>query len=279
MAMTQLRADTLSDERAEQVYLLTDQASTTAAKAALIAGADATFAGLPLNVRQSSVSEEDGEGGVYLGRAVYGYSGGANTADLEVGDTRIVINSVGGSTNITQSLATVASYGAAQDFKGAIGVDSEGNIQGTTIVTGGLDFTVVKIVASTDLTTTYLGSLLALTTPNPTTNAAPFSHEDSDGRQVSLAIGEGLFLGFQNTPRGNGEDELRFNFKGSKNLTGITVGDITDIAKKGWEHLWVHYEPKVDDVANKLVQNADAAYVEKIYNAGDWSALGLAPIT
>lgn len=274
MAIEQLRADTLSDSRAEIVYVLTDQASTVAAKSLLLSTAPSTFNSLPRQTRQFTVTEEEDEGGVYLGRAVYG-TGGGQMADMAVGDTRIIINTVGGTTHISHSLSTEHTYGDAEDYGGAIGVDSEGTPQGTDIFTGGLDITIVKIVDAGDLDTAYLSTLLGLTTPTPTTNAGTFSHTDSDGREVQLAAGEGLFLGFSNSPRGNGEDEVRYQFKGSKNLTDAVPAAFANIAKDGWEHVWLHYAPEVDAVADLLVHKANSAYVEKVYPSGDWGDIDL----
>lgn len=279
MAIEQLRQDRLSAESGEIVFLLTGQASSAAARTTLIANAPSSFMGLPLRSNSSGVQEQD-ETGSYLGTAVYGTSGGGQSG-LQVGDTRILMNSVGGSVHITQSLSTPHSHGIGggvniPDFKGAIGVQMpDHSVAGTDILAGAFDFTIVKIVDASTLTTSYIADILALNTPNPHTNQAMFTHTDSDGRTVTLAIGEGLFVGFSNSPRDNGEDELRFEFKGSANLTGITIGDMTGIAKDGWEHLWVHYLADEDASAHKLLQRPFYAYVEQVYEAGDWSDLGL----
>ena len=60
----------------------------------------------------------------------------------------------------------------------------------------------------------------------------------------------------------------------SPNQTGLTVGDITNIDKKGWEYLWVYFEDKEDSAAKMLVKRPIAVYVEKVYEDGDFSQLG-----
>ena len=55
----------------------------------------------------------------------------------------------------------------------------------------------------------------------------------------------------------------------------LHVGDIVVASKKGWEYLWVRYEDAEDDAANVLVKKPTAAYVEKVYEDGDFSVLGL----
>ena len=76
--------------------------------------------------------------------------------------------------------------------------------------------------------------------------------------------------------RGPDEDwEITFKFAGSPNRTGITVGPITGIAKKGWEYLWVRYADAEDPASNTLVKQPVAAYVEKVYEDGSFSSLGI----
>ena len=53
------------------------------------------------------------------------------------------------------------------------------------------------------------------------------------------------------------------------------IGDIGPINKKGWEYLWVRYEDEEDTDANALVKRPVAAYIEKVYRDGNFSALGI----
>ena len=50
---------------------------------------------------------------------------------------------------------------------------------------------------------------------------------------------------------------------------------MTGIDKKGWEYLWVRYEDAEDAAANALVKKPTAAYVEKVYEEGDFAGLGI----
>ena len=54
-----------------------------------------------------------------------------------------------------------------------------------------------------------------------------------------FAAGECLFLGAAGTKRGSGDWEIGYRFASSTNVTGLIVGDITGINKKGWEYLSV----------------------------------------
>ena len=56
-------------------------------------------------------------------------------------------------------------------------------------------------------------------------------------------------------------------------MTGLQVGDITGIDKKGWEYLWVRYADAEDQ--NVLVKRPIAAYVEQVYESGNFALLGI----
>ena len=53
------------------------------------------------------------------------------------------------------------------------------------------------------------------------------------------------------------------------------IGDLTGIAKKGWEYLWVRYEDAVDASAHKWIKKPAFAYVERVYPEGDFGLLGI----
>jgi len=88
--------------------------------------------------------------------------------------------------------------------------------------------------------------------------------------------GDVLFLGVRGSRRGRQADdlwELTFSFAASPNGTNLVVGDITVPSKKGWEYLWVYYE---DAVAGNLhARRPRAAVVERVYDEGDFSLLGI----
>jgi hypothetical protein len=90
-----------------------------------------------------------------------------------------------------------------------------------------------------------------------------------------MAAGERLFLGASGSQRGTENWETTFRFAGSPNRTGIQIGSITGIAKKGWEYLWVRYADESDESARAFVKKPVGAYVERAYEEGDFSALGI----
>ena len=64
-------------------------------------------------------------------------------------------------------------------------------------------------------------------------------------------------------------------FAASPNRTGITIGDISGIDKKGHEYLWVRYEDAEDASAKMIVKRPAAVCVEKVYEEGDFGLLGI----
>jgi hypothetical protein len=53
------------------------------------------------------------------------------------------------------------------------------------------------------------------------------------------------------------------------------VGPISNINKKGWEYLWVRYADSEDANAKMLVKKPVAVYIERVYEEGDFAALGI----
>jgi hypothetical protein len=90
-----------------------------------------------------------------------------------------------------------------------------------------------------------------------------------------FAAGEVLFLGASGSQRGQDDWEITFRFAASPNVTGLTVGSITNIDKRGWDYLWVRYADMEDTTAKALVKRPVAVYVEQVYPFADLSGLGI----
>jgi hypothetical protein len=154
---------------------------------------------------------------------------------------------------------------SATNMSGAIGVDDNG-VQGVDVVVPALTWTETYDVPSTYVTSNYIRGVAGLT---GTVNNAAF-------RQFEA--GEVLFLGASGSQewdqeKGDGPWSLSFKFSAQQNRTGITIGSINGIQKKGWHYLWVRYEPSVN--SGSLLQQPKAVYVSKVYQDGDFSGLGI----
>jgi hypothetical protein len=186
----------------------------------------------------------------------------------QAGDSTFSFDTGGGTQHITQSIATLNKYissGTPPDFKGAIGVTAD-NVEGVDITVPVYNFSETHYIDPDDVDDAYKGAIFNLTGK---VNNAPFR---------GLAAGECLFLGASGSRRGRGADdpwEITYRFAGSPNRTGLSIGGISGINKKGWEYLWVRYQDTVDDLSNHLVKQPLAVYVEKVYEEGDFTTLGI----
>ena len=170
----------------------------------------------------------------------------------------------GGTQHITQSKQTVAKYpaGTAPDFKGAIGVTND-SVEGVDITVPVYHFSETHYLPDTTVTPAYRLTIFQLT---GRVNAGVFK---------GFNVGEVLFLGASGARRGYGDWEITFRFAASPNVSNLTIGDITGIDKKGWEYLWVRYADSEDAAAKALVKKPLAVYIERVYDNGDMSLLGI----
>jgi len=171
----------------------------------------------------------------------------------------------GGTTHITQSLETVAAYGAVgtpPNFGGAIGVTDD-NVEGVDITVPVYHFSETHFLPDIVVAPAYKATLFNLT---GRVNGLPWK---------GFATGEVLFLGASGTKRGLQAWEITYRFAASPNKSNITVGSISGISKKGWEYLWIRYAETEDTAAKALVKRPLAAYVERVYEYGDFSLMGI----
>lgn len=199
-------------------------------------------------------------------------------------DTTFQFTTLGSSKNITQSLKTVAVYdeqgvvSGKTDLEGGGPINFDGQtVHGTEVVVPQYLLTIRRVFATSEIPANYNAWVFFLTGK---TNNAPFQ---------GFKAGEVLFLGGEGNKR-VGEDrwEFAFQFACSPNITsgggpepwdkGIKVGDIEVDKKEGWEYLWAKYGQKIDDELDDVVQVPVAAYVEKVYDSGDFSQLNIDPV-
>ena len=247
----------------EKLYVIQGADSETAAMTVLeITAPTATGSGL---VRQSCSVEPQGND-IWYGTVQYGPA-----KSPETGESAFTFDTTGGTQHITQSKGTVGRYGLAgdapPDLGGAVGV-SHDSVDGCDITIPLYAFSETHYLADTAVTDAYKGKLFYLT---GRTNNATFK---------GCAAGECLFLGATGSKRGKGDWEITFKFAASPNMTNIDIGPgrITVASKKGWEYLWIRYRDAVANSAGgkpHFVQVPYAAYVEKVYDEGNFAELGI----
>ena len=246
----------------EMVYILTGTSDDVTAKNLIASSTASTYNGL---VRQSIQIEPEWvdtttSDGQWIATVRYGVR-----PSTEVGESSFSFDTSGGTQHITQSLATVHRYaasGTAPDFGGAVGVTHD-NVEGVDITVPVYSFSETHYLDAAVVTPAYKGTLFNLTGK---VNSASFK---------GLAAGECLFIGASGSKRGADDWEITYRFAGSPNRSGLVVGPITGISKKGWEYMWVRYADSEDAAAKAIVKKPVAVYIERVYEEGNFAALGI----
>jgi hypothetical protein len=192
----------------------------------------------------------------------------------EAGDIRLSATLGAESITLRQSISTVGAYGSGattSDNDNLINATDEG-VEGVSINEPVFDFSVTKVWASGSLPS--LSTILSLASE---VNDASITFTDSEtGMSITLAAGECLFVGANfDREGGDGSVAVTYQFSARPNETGISIGSLTGIAKKGWEYLWARYQPAELGTLKVRGQEAIQAYVEKVYETGTLSGLGV----
>lgn len=182
------------------------------------------------------------------------------------------------SLHITQSRATVAKYGAGgahgepRDFKGAIGVNEDGSIDGCDIQIPIMGFQLNYTKAASFVSDGYIQTLLAIV---GAVNIDVFHNFQPGTLLLTKVVG-------QRRPDASSAGyvwDLQYSFGVSENETDLKIGDITGIQKKGWEYLWVYYKTMAQQAGGSgttyTVKRPVNAYVEEVFKKRGYSALGI----
>lgn len=248
---------------AELVYTVRGTADDLVARSAAENESPANYDGLP----RQTVSVEPIGPDHWDATVRYGRSTGGGFP--QTGESVFAFDTGGGTQHITQSKQTVSSHAAsgatAPDFNGAIGVTADG-VEGVDITVPVYQFSETHYLPASQVTQGYKSTLFNLT------------GLVNNGAWKGFAPGEVLFLGASGSRRGTASDsdwEITFRFAASPNASSISVGPIGGISKKGWEYLWVRYADAEDAGSQAIVKRPVAAYVERVYDEGNFSALGI----
>lgn len=239
----------------ELVYDIMGTTNESEVQNLILGAAPAVYDGLILDSVQAEpiFTDETSGTGVWKGTARY-----------VLPEVEYTFDTGGGQQKVTQSYFTVNSYSGTgfppPDFQGAIGV-SEDSVEGVEITSPKYDFTETHVWDDSVITPAYKQTLFTLTGRK---NGALFK---------GFAAGECLFLGATGSNRGTGQWQITYRFSCSPNVSGLTVGTITDIDKLGWDYLWIRYGDYDDDTGFSLVKRPEAVYVERVYLDGDFSLL------
>ncbi len=252
----------LSSDRAERGYLVLGTPDDAAARAAVLLAAGITFGDLTRD--DVEVEELKGiPGGAYLASVGYKEPGKGKPKE---GESSFQFETGGGTQHVVACRERIATHTpagvVAPDFGDLIGV-TENGVDGVDITVPVYTFSETHNLDPATVTNTYKGTLFSLT---GCTNDAGFK---------GLAAGECLFLGASGSRRGNDPWEITYAFAGSPNVTGLTIGDINGIDKKGWEYLWLHHTKQEDAAAKMLVYKPLVAVVDRVYDGAGFAVLGI----
>lgn len=181
-------------------------------------------------------------------------------------NTTLTFNLVGGTQHISTALQTssfVAAGGTAVDVKKVIGLDLKtGQVRGVDVFAPVMDYSYTTQFANSVMTDEFIDDLYDLT---GTTNSSTFKRR---------AAGEVLFKGARGSRRGQDLWEVAFEFARSKNKTGLTVGDISGISKKGWEYLDVMYREDQSQLINgRPIQVPAQVNIHRVFEESDFAKL------
>jgi hypothetical protein len=201
----------------------------------------------------------------------------SNRVPKNPNDTTYNFDTGGGTQKITHSYATLGAYYNPDDsdkidgdpvpanHHGAIGVTSDGNVEGCDIVVPQFNFSETHYIPVASVTSGFQGALYAAT---GMVNNAPWRTYDT---------GEVLFLGASGTQRGIDDWEITYKFQASPNASSLTVAPFTGINKPGWAYLWISYCDIQDPDSNPpaMAKHPVSAYVEQVYQSADFTTLGI----
>lgn len=199
--------------------------------------------------------------------------------ELEIGESTYTFDTTGGTQHITQSLETMhrdwPGVWKAPDFKGAIRAKREEGkliVEGVDIGHGVYEWGETHYLPDKLITEAYKVRLSRLT------------YKTNDSPWRGFEIGEVLFRGARGGKRGREDWEISFGFAASENKKNWLPPSLIDVGvepgfdpfdKGGWDYLWILYEEVEDAVAKVLVTRPRGLYVERVYEAGDFSKLGI----
>lgn len=197
-----------------------------------------------------------------IGWALYRVTANYGSRKATPGSYTFNFDTTGATINIKCAKSHIKSYPVDGDWhKGALNVKKDGDVEGADIVIPALKLTYTFKQPQGIVTEDYANQLARVT---GTTNLNPYR---------VYAAGELLFVGGTGSDGSDAEAEVSYQFIASQNVTGISIGGISGIAKNGHDYAWVEFE---DDVhSGEAVQRPKRVHVDLIYDSTDFaSALG-----
>ena len=196
-----------------------------------------------------------------------------------VGQYRISFSSKGVSAKQYTAKTTTRYPGSAKDFKGAINVNQQGEVEGVETIIPALVINITQRYSGASLTPAYMLGCANLLGHY---NNAPFMGFPAGTMQLTASDGS-LSFDIPN-PNQSGADssdfpasdrELSHEFLYSPNLSGLTIGTVSGISKLGHQYMWTLWKDEL--VSGQVVRTPEAVYVQDLFGIepASFAPLGL----
>jgi len=212
-----------------------------------------SYAGAPASGWR--ISERRGDQ-LYVGTITYTIP--ANESGYEFS-----FSTAGGTAKMTQARATVHSHavsGTPPNVAGAIGVTKDG-VEGCDVIVPTFSWKETHVYSTASINEAYM---IALANVTGSVNSDSFR---------SFEPGEVRFDGVDGRQLSPIKFAIDYSFSASPNATGLTIGAMSGISKKGWEYLWILYGETTSN--NRLVKVPIACYVNQVYPYIAFAGLGI----
>jgi len=173
-----------------------------------------------------------------------------------VGEFSFSFDTTGATVKRTTAFAHIGSYppgDPANPHKGTIGVKRDGSVEGCDVVIPALRLTYTFRHPAAVVNESFARTLARNT---GRTNSAVFR---------DFEIGELLFLGATGEGGSDAVTQVAYHFLASENATGMTFGDIADVAKAGHEYCWIEFQEEV--AGGRGATQPLRVHVERVYGS------------
>ena len=249
-----------SDGSHSQAYLAWPYADRASAEAAVLASVPAFIDGNPV----TDVTGEEYETLEDSWRVAVTWSDEDPSADPSTSDSSYSFEAGISSVNVKQSYGTTIYGTGAPDFDSNVLYDpKEDRYLGSDVKIPTFGFAETHYQPDLLVDTTYINTIYGMVGKYNNTSFRGFD------------AGEVLFLGAAGAKRRADLWEITYRFEGSPNLASISIGDITGIAKLGWQYLWALYGEGSGSGPTFVAPPVEGVYVEDLYQSGNMALLAI----
>jgi hypothetical protein len=178
-------------------------------------------------------------------------------AKNETGEWTWDFETTGGTVHISQAKEEIARYpsATAPNQLGAIAVDGD-EVKGVEIVVPAMKINVHY---------RHPQGVITLAMAKFLNNMTGMVNSDTF---LTFSPGEVLFLGARGSDGTVADATVTYSFAMAANATGLTIGGIADVAKRGWEVAWIRYQDTITtaDGKDNPTRVPKYVYVDRVYD-------------